>query len=212
MSLNLIVETVINDKINNQEMFTAHDVTLEVRNRGHRAKHDEVRDLVHNFYVNGGFNSSYTRTNISVPNGNPFLYHNMNDDPSSYQKVRGTMTQNNNQTITIPSNIDSCTDQDVNLVTNRLVDARNTLSIPTCFVRDAGMGIDQKVYVYQGGRGAKVSSDKPNGGYFEYTVDSHNQIRITQYALASLGIGGKEYDVELVNDQLGKFITIGLSK
>jgi hypothetical protein len=88
-SLVSVVETVVNEKVQNNELFTAHDVTLEVRNRGHRAGHNEVRDAVHDYYSRGGLGVAYARTNITVPGGNPYLYHRIVDDPLNYQNVRG---------------------------------------------------------------------------------------------------------------------------
>jgi len=88
-SLISVVEAVVNEKVQAGEMFTAHDVTLEVRKRGHRADHNEVRDAVHAYYGRGGFGVGYTRTNISVPGGQPLLYHRTVDDPSTYSNIRG---------------------------------------------------------------------------------------------------------------------------
>lgn len=88
-SLVPVVETVVDEKVGRGEMFTAHDVTLEVRSRGHRAAHSDVRDAVHDYYNRGGMGVAYTRTNIVVPQGNPYLYHRSADNPSSYTNIRG---------------------------------------------------------------------------------------------------------------------------
>jgi plasmid stability protein len=87
-SLISIIEAVVDEKVKAGEMFTAHDVTLEVRKRGHRADHNEVRDAVHDYYARGGLGVAYTRTNISVPGGQPLLYHRTVDDPSTYLNIR----------------------------------------------------------------------------------------------------------------------------
>jgi len=84
-----VVEAVVDEKVQAGEMFTAHDITLEVRNRGHQAGHNEVRDAVHDYYGRGGLGVAYTRTNISVPGGQPLLYHRSVDDPSTYGNIRG---------------------------------------------------------------------------------------------------------------------------
>ena len=49
MSLSPVAETVVNEWVQAGEMFTAHDVTLEVRNRGHKAGHGEIKDAVHDY-------------------------------------------------------------------------------------------------------------------------------------------------------------------
>lgn len=85
-----VVEQVCNDQVQNGGMFTAHDITLEVRNRGHRVGHNEVRDAVHDYYTRGGLGIAYTRTSITVPaGGTPFLYHRTVDDASTYGNIRG---------------------------------------------------------------------------------------------------------------------------
>lgn len=91
-----VVETVVDDKVAAGEMFTAHDITIEVRTRGHRAGHNEVRDAVHDYYGRGGLGVAYSRTTISVPGGNPFLYHRGADDPSTYANIR-------NGSVNVPS-------------------------------------------------------------------------------------------------------------
>lgn len=84
-----VVEQIVDGKVQANEMFTAHDVTLEARNRGHKAYHNEVRDAVHDYYSRGGMGVAYTRTNISVPGGQPYLYHRLVDDPQSYSRTAG---------------------------------------------------------------------------------------------------------------------------
>lgn len=85
-----VVESVVDTQVQAGNMFTAHDVTLEVRNRGHRAGHTEVRDAVHDYYSRGGMGVAYTRSTITVPlGGTPFLYHRQVDDPTAYTNIRG---------------------------------------------------------------------------------------------------------------------------
>lgn len=106
-----VIESVVDSKVQNGEMFTAHDVTIEVRTRGHRAGHAEVRDSVHDYYQRGGMGVGYARTNITVPGGTPYLYHRSVDDPATYTNVRGSAAgvpvvapaASNQQTISIPS-------------------------------------------------------------------------------------------------------------
>lgn len=113
-----VIESVVDSKVQNGEMFTAHDVTIEVRTRGHRAGHIEVRDSVHDYYQRGGMGVGYARTTITVPGGTPFLYHRTVDDPANYTNIRGSaagsstpvVPTSNQQTISIPSFTTSSTD------------------------------------------------------------------------------------------------------
>lgn len=102
-SLVPVVEQVVNDKVVAGEMFTAHDVTLDVRGRGHRAGHAEIRTAVHDYYGRGGMGVAYTRSTITVPGGTPFLYHRLVDDPSNFSHIRGLNTNvPTSATITVP--------------------------------------------------------------------------------------------------------------
>ena len=112
-----VVEQVCDEQVHNGGMFTAHDITLEVRNRGHRVGHHEVRDAVHDYFARGGLGVAYTRTTISVPaGGTPFLYHRTADDPAAYANIRGVGLVPNPSVNTIsvppPSSISSTDDED----------------------------------------------------------------------------------------------------
>jgi hypothetical protein len=219
-----VVETVVNDKVQAGELFTAHDVTLEVRTRGHRSGHNEVRDAVHDYYDRGGFGIGYTRTIITVPSGShPYLYHRGVDDPSTYNKVRGgaksgpkQVSSNNNSSISIPpgllggdSSPNSSDDDDLGSSKSkndftRLVDNRKTLSVPVVLIRQAGFKAGQKVYAVAHADGVKISSDQPTPAsvFGKYTVDSYSQVRITQHLLSRAGIAGEKYTITRSNDNI----------
>jgi hypothetical protein len=254
-SLVPVVEQVVNDKVQQGEMFTAHDVTLEVRGRGHRAGHAEIRTAVHDYFQRGGMGVAYTRSTITVPGGTPFLYHRLVDDPSTFANIRGLNTNvPTSATIAVPppsaivndgddEDEDEDEDEDdgdsglgINLppnllgnlsvagvavqpavgvqkaasnkpgqVNSRQVDDRGTLSIPTNLVRGAGLRTYQKVYAFSNGSGTLVvDATKPAAGVVhEYTVDSHDQVRVTQKCLQDAGIPGKSYNLELnANSQI----------
>jgi len=85
-ALQSVIEAVVNDKVQAGEMFTAYDVTKEVRNRGHRERHNNMKTVVHDYYGRGLMGSDYTRTLIPIQ-GAPvpaFLYHRYTDDPTTY--------------------------------------------------------------------------------------------------------------------------------
>jgi hypothetical protein len=244
--LTTVVETVVSEKVQKGEMFTAHDVTLEVRQRGHRAGHGEVRDAVHDYYDRGEFGVDYTRTNISVPGGNPYLYHRSVDDPANYANIRGgvPVQVGSQQTIVVPAPVptvdddedDDDDDDDEDDTTNnnvvvpqsflnsiavapknsadttvgRKVDGRQTLSIPAPVVRNVGFQVGEKVFAVASTDGVNVQRNQPakSSVFSKYTVDSHQQIRLTQAMLARAGIGGKTYDVA----QVGKKVVVKLHK
>lgn len=215
MSLSKIVEKVVDEKVQLGDMFTAHDVTLEVRNRGHRASHGDVRDFVHDYYNRGGLGIAYTRINITVPGGGtPFLYYRTVDDPANYKDIRGASTLTpvvNSSIVSVPSSqvvippalLNGNTPVNVKksakpgLSKFRPVDNRGTLSIPTKIIRQL-FTVGQKVFAVANSDGVNIVADQPaNSTVFgKYTVDAHTQVRITQSLLNRAGIGGTEYDVE----------------
>lgn len=267
-SLIPVIETVVDEKVQAGDMFTAHDVTLEVRKRGHRAGHGEVRDAVHDYYGRGGLGVAYSRTPISVPGGNPFLYHRGVDDPSTYQNIRGGGSNINvpapstitvppvgqsgddddddeilgptngiGQAVTIPSNLlGSLTSVPQNSVAGiavsgvngharnsatrtsnkpgntkaRTVDGRGTLSIPAPIIRQLGFKPRQTVYAVAATNGVNIVATKPPASavYGTYTVDDHEQVRLTQALLQRAGIAGTQYDVEQSSDK----VVVKLSK
>lgn len=257
-SLVQVVETVVDEKVQAGELFTAHDVTLELRKRGHRAGHDEVRNAVHDYYGRGKLGVAYSRTILSVPGGNPYLYHRGADDPSTYQNIRGGGNVNvtnpatipvpppgqsgdddddddgAGQAVTIPASLlgslttvpqNSVTGSSVNgharnsatRVSNkpgntkaRTVDGRGTLSIPAPIIRQLGFKPRQKVYAVAATNGVDIVATQPPASsvYGTYTVDDHEQVRLTQSLLERAGIAGQQYDVE----QSSNKVVVKLSK
>lgn len=232
-SLIPVVESVVDEKVLAGELFTAHDITLEIRQRGHRAGHGEIRDAVHDYYARGGLGVAYSRTIISISgNGNPFLYHRGADDPSTYQNIRGnniavpnfSSIQNDDdddddddvQAVAIPpsllSGLSDVPDVPVNnqVIKSRIVDGRGTLSIPAPIIRQLGFKPRQKVYAVVVTDGVDVVATQPPADvlYRRYTVDDHQQVRLTQSLLQRAGIAGKQYDVEQLNNK----VVVKLSK
>ena len=225
--LSPVVETIVDEKVQIGEMFTAHDVTLEVRVRGHRCGHGDVRDAVHDYYNRGGMGVGYARTNIPVAGRlTPYLYHRTVDDPSTYQNVRaGQISQStpnlsatpnvpDNQVVKIPANLLTNVNQVMNsqnhtpniarshnkpgMTLARVVDSRQTLSIPSNIVRDVGFHTGQKVFAVAGVNCVNIVNSQPipsTSVFCKYTVDCHDQIRLTQSFLARAGIGGVKYDI-----------------
>lgn len=154
-SLVPVVEQVVNDKVVAGEMFTAHDVTLDVRGRGHRAGHAEIRTAVHDYYGRGGMGVAYTRSTITVPGGTPFLYHRLVDDPSSFAHIRGLNTNvPTSATITVPpagSTSDDGDDDD-----DADDGSGNSIQLPSNLLGNlsvAGVAVQPPSQVHSGSRG-----------------------------------------------------------
>ena len=200
--LNSVVEDVVNENVNSGSMFTAWDVTQEVRSRGHRAKHIEVRDSVHDCYNRGIMGVAYTRTTITVATGTPWLYHRTVDDPMTY----GSNSPGTVPVSTVPVLNGLVKTSNVGRLIGRSVDGRGTLSIPTTLLVKAGFKPKDKVFATASGNNVELTkadpNSRPNGVFAAYTVDNYNQIRVTQNFLQKVGLGGNSYDISESNDKV----------
>ena len=79
----IAVKEVIEDKISHDVMFTAFDITKELRKNGNKVRHGNIRSIVHNLFRNGEING-YTRTIIDINGERPFVYHPISSDASLY--------------------------------------------------------------------------------------------------------------------------------
>jgi hypothetical protein len=84
-----IIEEVIEEKVRAGEMFTALDISLEVKKRGGTDRHRHMKRIVHDYHDRGLMGAGYTRTLIRIPDAKSqaYLYYRKSDDPSAY-KVR----------------------------------------------------------------------------------------------------------------------------
>jgi retron-type reverse transcriptase len=81
-----LVEQLVREQVHAGAMFTAYDITLLLRKIGGNARHQEVRDLVHEVYEKGRMGAAYTRSLIDVgAPTKPYLYHRYSDDATSYR-------------------------------------------------------------------------------------------------------------------------------
>ena len=170
MSLAPVVEQVVNDKVGAGEMFTAHDVTIDVRSRGHRAGHAEIRSAVHDYYGRGGMGVGYTRSTITVPGGTPFLYHRQVDDPATFSHIRGlNVNVPTSATIVVPpagsTSNDSDDDDD-----DDADGSGNSIQLPSNLLGNlsvAGVAVQSPSQVHSGSRGqnkpGQVNARKVDG-------------------------------------------------
>lgn len=221
MSHKFIIESILDAKINGLELFTAYDITLSARDKGHRVKHDEVRPIVHAYHDSDQkFSADYTKTLINVTNTETsWLYHpvgadintylsklNVNQQPQQVVLSPGGGLIGNFQPIAIP-NFNSApvvqTTQKVQqagVLKSRIVDGRGSLSIPAQLVRQAGFITGQKVFAR--GENDKVVVSSVAQTSKKYTVNRSCQIRITQPFLSKCGLKGQKYDIDFQNGEI----------
>lgn len=81
-----VIENTIKDLVSKNQSFTAHDITLAIRQKGHQANHDEVKFEVHDYY-DRGLLPTYKKTLCTFGSSKAYLYHLSSVDPSLYQSL-----------------------------------------------------------------------------------------------------------------------------
>lgn len=203
-----VVETVVFEKCQAGDLFTAYDITKEVRNRvgrGTSVLHNDVKQEVHNMFANGQMGADYTRNlgNLSLPAGvsQPWVYHRTTDDVVNYGQNAAA-----GQSTPPPSLQVSGDDNDdgVNKTSDGYyrVDARETLCVPKAMLAAIGLNPADEAYVSADALAGHVVVTKglPDQTVLTplstYTVDKYGNVRITQATLVRGGVGGKEFEIE----------------
>jgi len=79
------VDVILSDLCNGEGLFTAFDITREIRSDGTRCRHKNVRQIVHDTYNNGEMADNYIRSLIFVDSSHQaFVYHPDDVDPNVY--------------------------------------------------------------------------------------------------------------------------------
>jgi hypothetical protein len=81
------MERALEGRIAGGEMFTAWDITRQVRaESGARVPHGLVRQVVHQCFFAGGMGADYTRTlcHVGGDHGPAWVYHRQTDHPEEY--------------------------------------------------------------------------------------------------------------------------------
>lgn len=83
-----VTRSVLQDLVDQGFMFTALDVSNEVKVRMDGVRHREISPIVRELFDDGALGDSYTRTLIDVQAGSKtvqaFLYYDEDDDPEDY--------------------------------------------------------------------------------------------------------------------------------
>jgi hypothetical protein len=199
-----LIEDVVNDFVNNGQMFTAHNVTAEVRRRTKdRVAHDDVKRDVHKMF-NDGAMFSYNRSLASLQNVNPqpWVYHPLTADVSLYDgkpSVAATVAMPVLPPIMAqPSNSISTDD-------NYKLDTTDRLCVPAKLVRQVGlvsgqvailsaMLNDKELVLTTAANAAKMGASADL--ITSYVVDTYDNIRITRGALQKGHLSGTEFEIE----------------
>lgn len=200
------IDSVISQKVQAGELFTAFDISNAVkvmlRNLGtfngsihrHKVMRDDVNLALN--YVMGDFNSfNYIRTLCDVSSTEKaFVYHPANVSASTYvgagiaNPVPVSPSVNTN-TINAQATTTSVVNNSTSDV--KMPDARGTLCVPSQLLKDAGFSTYGAAYVYKQVDCLLISPNVlPAVSNYDayYTVDHSGNVRITKYTLEKCGL------------------------
>jgi len=201
-----LIEDVVNDFVNNGQMFTAHNVTAEVRRRTKdRVAHDDVKRDVHRMF-NDGQMFSYNRSLASLPNVNPqpWVYHPLTADVSTYDGKPSVAATVATPVFTMPTPVATPSNS---MDSTHKLDTTDRLCVPAKLVRQAGFAaghivnvlamLNDKVLVLtSAGNAAKIAASNAVDHITNYVVDSYDNIRITRGAIQKGHLSGTEFEIE----------------
>jgi bifunctional DNA-binding transcriptional regulator/antitoxin component of YhaV-PrlF toxin-antitoxin module len=163
----------VKEFVQEDKMFTAWDVTCELRKKSsHAIKHFEVKRDVQKMFQDGSM-PTYNRTIADLPNVSPqpWVYHPHNADASLYS---GYPVDSNNQLLLPPPTDDEF----------YRFDSTGRLCIPANLARQAGLDTGDDVYLYQDGDYTVVTKTTTLPLSTVLKVDKNDNVRIRSGTLA----------------------------
>ena len=214
------LQDVVRDLVDKDVAFTAYDVTLKARDLAKESnytiteRHKDLKNDIHNIAEDFVSSGLYEKTLIDV--GAPtraYLYHPPSYDTNKYvplqrkdnplaQTVSTTPVVSNNPSLNSnPTVLDSDDDEGDCQVTGRFPDQRGTLTVPCYLLRACGFVTKDFAYIHVENNSILVDKVESNN-VGRYTVDYHNNVRITRHVLEKAGIEDKSYKFEAKNDSI----------
>lgn len=177
-----MIEEVCEEKVKAGEMFTAYDVSQEVRRRGGNDRHRNMKRHVHDFHCRGLMGGEYTRTLVSIPGAKAkaYLYHQSSDDPTLYQPQPRRRARDGAYR----------------------ADRRARLCIPVYWLRSAGLlpGTEAFVTSDDSSHSLIVTRDRPDPSKTvvlqTYKVEKDGNVRIARATLQRAGLRGKSFAID----------------
>lgn len=214
-STSQLIFDVVTEFTGHNQAFTAFDVSREVQSRAKQdgkpvERHQHIKDDVHREieqYVTQGI---YVRVlhDVGAPT-KAFLYHPAGYDPANYVPINRSLVASAPVSVpviagslAVATPAASATDDDDGDEQDkgRLPDARGTVCVPNYLLRAAGFSPKSTVHVRSDNRSGNpvlvISADSTNS-LVSYTVDYHNNVRITSHTLQTGGVSSTDgYDFE----------------
>lgn len=181
-----MIEEVVEEKVKAGEMFTAYDISLEVKKRGGYDRHRHMKKFVHDYHDRGLMGTDYERVLISIPGvkRQAYLYHPKSADPSTYKALpRRRRTSDA-----------GCS-----------LDRRSRVTIPVYWLRAAGLLPGNQAFVTSDStsNALVLTKDKPKTKTAvvlqTYKVEKDGNVRVAKTTLALAGMKGKNFDLSLIH-------------
>jgi len=213
-----LITKVLNEFVDEEKSFTAFDVSWEVKNRGGKERHTDMRVEIHN-QMALHLQNNYQQSTISIKDPikgtvNAQLFHHFMSDPNEYEaKDRSKLMKKSSDPVQTPlddgdGTSNNGTSKQLNgnpktISITKKRDAFGRLLIPTLFLRELGVkpsGI-VNVFVDWVGGTIVVSKDAPTSGNYHKTrcVERDGDIRVSATLFVKAGIVGDEYDITSTN-------------
>jgi len=197
-----LIKSVVDEKVNRDEMFTAFDVSVEVQERAKTAgipteRHREMKRFIHDeitVYLSSGLYEK-TLKDVGAPE-KAFVYFPVNGDPDNYQpRDRGNKTPA--PTMALPASIPM--PQVVTAPGDKVLspDARGSVSVPRGMTRALNFASGEEVVVVADQHNGQpclvisrmVDKDANQAILTQYTVNPNRNLRVTVKALRKLPPG-----------------------
>jgi hypothetical protein len=213
------IEDVVSENVNAGKMFTAWDVTVEVRKRSKdRVQHYEVKKEVHKMWDNGSIHG-YNRVLANLPNVNPqpFLYYPPSADPSTYDgkpvapAAKVALPPPSSMSTIDPLDDDDDSDIAADGSVVYKFDTTDRLCVPNKLIRELNLkaGDEVEVVVCNSTPNGEVCIVPKNVGYpgvpphvsavvANLTVDRYDNVRIGRTTLTKVGVNGVAFEIDRV--------------
>lgn len=204
------IQDVIEKFVDEQRMFTAFDVTCEIRDivgRGTNVSHNNIKNDIHKEmaqHLDGDWQK--TLQDVGAPVA-AFIYYHFMSDPTTYQpRSRGAApTVSNNQSVVVTDTNDSDTDSDADSSSNFgvfMLDGRSRLLVPTSFMQKLGAAAGEEVKVYKELDYVLISKeDQQLRELASLKVDKHGYLYISPKILGEGDLGDAQvFDVDFTDE------------
>jgi len=191
-----IIDQVVEQKLNDSEMFTAFDISLEAKTKGATERHRHMKGYIHQAIQREQSPYGYSRTLVQLDGvkDQPWLYHPVNADINTYHGVQSDPTQPQTQTNTATAVLDDDEDEDGVFK----ADQQNRLFIPKKVLTQVGFNPGDLMFVEADPSEEKIVLHKHNPGQWacKYKLDWHPSARITPRRLRLAGLTGQKFTIE----------------